>query len=189
MPVSTPYYAGQIPVYYDHPYGSSYHQDTISAFRRYMDCPHEPRYYFGHGLSYTTFIYKALQLDVTRLQEGQELTGTIIIENAGSRDGDETVQIYVRDCYASVVRPVMELAGFYRVFVKAGETKKLCFSVKQSQFAFLDLNMRWKIEAGEMEIMVGASAGDIRLRDTFFICEDTYIDGKVRAFYGKVKEQ
>lgn len=188
MPVSTPFCAGQIPVYYNHPYGSCYHQNTISAFRQYMDCPHEPRYYFGHGLSYTTFTYRNMQITNRSLKPDEALELTLEIENSGGRDGDEVVQVYVRDCYASMVRPVMELAGFYRVFIRAGEIKRIQFRIKLSQLAFLDEDMRWKIEAGEMELMAGASAGDIRLRDTFMIEEDGYIDGKNRGFYGSVEE-
>ena len=187
MPVSTPYNAGQIPVYYNHPYGSGYHQNTISAFRQYMDCPHEPRYYFGHGLSYTTFAYKKMQIRNRRLQPEDELELTLEIENTGERDGEEVVQLYIRDCYASMVRPVMELAGFCRTFIRAGEIKKLCFRMKLSQFAFLDSQMRWKVEAGEMEVLAGASAGDIRLKESVFIERDSWVDGKTRGFYGSVE--
>ena len=187
MPVSTPYNAGQIPVYYNHPYGSGYHQNTISAFRQYMDCPHEPRYYFGHGLSYTTFAYKKMQIRNRRLQPEDELELTLEIENTGERDGEEVVQLYIRDCYASMVRPVMELAGFCRTFIRAGEVKKICFRMKLSQFAFLDSQMRWKVEAGEMEVLAGASAGDIRLKESVFIERDSWVDGKTRGFYGSVE--
>lgn len=188
MPVSTAYNAGQIPIYYNHPCGSSYHQNTISAFRQYMDCPHEPRYYFGHGLSYTSFTYRNLQLSGRNMKPSDVLELTLEVENSGSMDGDEVVQIYARDCFASVVRPVLELAGFYRVFIKAGETKKLQFRIKLSQFAFLDEQMRWKIEAGEIEILAGASAGDIRLRDSIVIEEDGFTEGKTRGFYAAVQE-
>ena len=109
-------------------------------------------------------------------------------ENSGKTDGQEVVQLYIRDCYASMVRPVMELAGFYRVSLKAGETKRILFRIRQEQLAFLDRQMSWKIEAGEMEVMVGASAGDIRLRDRFRIETDQYVEGKERSFYAEVKE-
>lgn len=136
MPVSTPYNAGQIPVYYNHPYGSGYHQNTISAFRQYMDCPHEPRYYFGHGLSYTTFAYKKMQIRNCRLQPEDELELTLEIENTGERDGEEVVQLYIRDYYASMVRPVMELAGFCRTFIRAGGSKKNLFPYEAQSVCF-----------------------------------------------------
>ena len=189
MPVSTPYHAGQIPVYYNHPYGSSYHQGTISAFRSYMDCPHEPRYCFGHGLSYTTFAYRNMRMNKKQLCPDEKLEVTLTVENTGERDGDEIVQIYVRDCQASMVRPVMELAGFCRIHLKKGEAKNILFTMSSGQFAFLDQDMRWKIEAGEMEIMAGASAGDIRLKDTFHICEDAFIDSRERGFYSQTTIQ
>ena len=188
MPVTTAYCAGQIPVYYNHPYGSSYDQNTISAFRQYVDCPHEPRYYFGHGLSYTTFFYKNLRLKKRSLNAKEALECMVEIENTGKTDGQEVVQLYIRDWYASMVRPVMELAGFYRVSLKAGETKQILFRIRQEQLAFLDRRMRWKIEAGEMEVMVGASAGDIRLRDRFRIETDQYIEGNERSFYAEAGE-
>ena len=86
-----------------------------------------------------------------------------------------------------MVRPVMELAGFCRTFIRAGEVKKLCFRMKLSQFAFLDSQMRWKVEAGEMEVLAGASAGDIRLKESVFIERDSWVDGKTRGFYGSVE--
>ncbi len=189
MPVTTPYCAGQIPIYYNHPNGSSYHQNTISAFTRYMDCPHEPRYYFGHGLSYTSFEYHDFQCESKVLKREEKLRVTLEIENSGMRDGDEVVQIYVRDCYASMVRPVVELAGFYRVHLKAGQKKKLNFTMEQSQFAFMDENMEWKVEAGEMELMAGSSVNDIRLKEKVNFTETYTVEGKSRGFYAQVEEQ
>lgn len=188
MPISTPYQAGQIPLYYNHPNGSAYHQNTISAFRQYMDCPHEPRYFFGHGLSYTTFTYHDLQVPAQQVDPNEEVLVSLQVTNSGLRDGEEVVQLYVKDCFASMVRPVMELAGFSRVFLKVGETKQLTFRMKVSQFAFLDENMRWKAEAGEMTVMAGASAGDIRLTGTFHITRSAVVDGRTRGFYAEVEE-
>ncbi len=188
MPVTTPYSAGQIPIYYNHQNGSSYHQNTMSAFREYVDCPHEPRYYFGHGLSYTTFEYSNLKLDKTSLKAKDKLLVSISISNTGKLDGDEVVQLYIKDCRASMVRPVMELVGFKRIHVKAGETKRLEFSIMLNQLAFLDNEMRWKIEAGQMEILVGSSSADIRLAENFYIEDNGYVDGANREFYAKVKE-
>ena len=206
MPVTTAYCAGQIPIYYNHPNGSSYHQGTISAFRQYMDCPHEPRYYFGHGLSYTKFEYGNLQIFIDEAETGRgagavstEETGTekeaaavriqVEVENTGSMDGDEVVQFYIRDPYASMVRPVMELAGFCRIHLKKGEKKTAVFKMELSQLAFLDQEMNWKVEAGEIDVLVGASAGDIRLKGQFEISESFLVDGKRRGFFAEVQIQ
>lgn len=188
MPVTTPYSAGQIPIYYNHQNGSSYHQNTISAFKQYVDCPHEPRYYFGHGLSYTSFEYSSLIFKKKNLKVQDDLVVSLNVSNTGMLDGDEVIQIYIRDCNASMVRPVMELAGFKRIHLKVGETKRLEFSIMLSQLAFLDNTMRWKIESGQMDVLIGSSSADIRLSESFYIEESGFVDCRNRGFYAKVKE-
>ena len=108
-----------------------------------MDLPHTPRYCFGHGLSYTTFAYSDLK--ITEKEIGAQ--GSVQIEttvcNTGECEGDEVVQLYLIDRYASMTRPVKELAGFKRISLKAGEKKTVIFEVSASQMAFLDKDMRW----------------------------------------------
>lgn len=108
---------------------------------------------------------------------------TIDVTNTGEVFGEEVVQLYIRDKYASVVRPVQELAGFVRVPLRPDETRTIQFIMDPSQFAFLDTNMTWKIEAGEIEAMIGASSHDIRVKGSFRICSDLFIDGRTRGFY------
>ena len=105
------------------------------------------------------------------------------VENTGECDGDEVVQLYMRDPQASMVRPVMELAGFSRVFLKKGEKKTLRFMLDLGQLAFLDMDMRWKIEKGEFQVLVGSSSEDIRLQDSFYVTENGFVDGKMRKFW------
>lgn len=187
MPLTTPYNAGQIPVYYNHPNGTSWHQNTISAFRQYMDCPHEPRYCFGYGLSYTEFQYSGLE--VKRSEKGEDiLLVSLQVENTGRYAGDEVVQLYIQDPHASIVRPVKELAGFYRVHLKQGQKKKILFEMKISQFAFLDIQMKWKVEKGELVVLAGSSSEDIRLRTAVSISEDRWIEGRDRGFFAKAWE-
>lgn len=188
MPVTTPYCSGQIPLYYNHPHGTSWHQNTISAFTQYMDCPHGPRYCFGHGLSYTEFRYDDFAIKKKELMPDEILEVRVSVTNTGMYDGDEVVQIYFRDPHASMVRPVMELAGFHRVHLKCGEKKHLLFEVKMSQFAFLDYSMNWKVEAGELQIMAGSSSSDIRFEGTVRVLKNGYVDGKTRSFFAEVKE-
>ena len=92
------------------------------------------------------------------------------------------MQLYLSDPYASMTRPVKELAGFRRVTLLPGERKTVLFRVLPSQLAFLDEEMRWKIERGEVEVQVGSSSEDIRLTSSFRILADSWIDGKTRAF-------
>lgn len=183
LPVTVAYNAGQIPIFYNHQNGASYHQNTQNAIRDYMDCPHNPRYYFGTGLSYTTFEYRDLCVEKNMIQPEECLKLRFFVKNKGSVPGDEVVQVYVKDCYASMVRPVMELAGFVRIHLRPGEESEVSFSVPVSQFAFVDTTEHWKIEAGDMEVYIGASSNDLRLRGEFMVTENAYIDPKKRSFY------
>lgn len=110
---------------------------------------------------------------------------TFTVKNTGEYDGAEVAQLYFSDKVASMVRPTKELAGFVRIFLKKGEKKKVVFEIKVSQFAFLDEEMKWKVEKGEIELLAGSSCEDIRLSDIVSISEDDYIDGKTRGFYAK----
>lgn len=183
LPVSVAYHAGQIPVYYNHPNGSSWHQGESIGFANYVDLPHTPRYFFGHGLSYTTFAYSNMKLSTKEMAPEGEVEISITLKNVGSCGGTEVVQLYVKDCYASMVRPCMELAGFRRVTLDAGQEKEVSFCLKASQLAFLDIDYRWKIEAGEVEVMIGASSADIRLKDAMQITESRFIKGRTRTFW------
>ncbi len=187
LPVSVARTAGQVPIYYNHPNGSAYHQGESIGFKNYVDMSHTPRYFFGHGLSYTTFEYSDLVVLKKQVKPDETVEIKVTIENTGSVAGDEVVQLYIRDCYASMTRPVKELAGFKRVWLEAGEKKTLVFNMKASQTAFLDREMKWKVEKGEVELQMGSSSEDIRLTDSFEILEDGWIEGRNRGFYADVK--
>ena len=187
LPVSVAYHAGQIPVYYNHPYGSAWHQSESIGFANYVDLPHTPRYDFGYGLSYTSFAYENLRISDAEIgPEGSVVIGADI-QNTGNCAGDEVVQLYLSDQYASMVRPVKELAGFKRVTLQPGETKTIAFTVKADQMAFLDREMRWKVEKGAYTVGIGSSSQDIRLNGEYRVTEDAWIDGKTRAFYAKAE--
>jgi len=177
--------AGQVPIYAMHRYGDSYRKRGNGFTNRYFDGTPQPLFYFGHGLSYTTFEYSNLNLDKQVKADGT-VHLSIDVKNTGARDGNEVVQVYVRDEKASMLRPGIELAGFKRVGLKAGETRKVHFYMKTDQFAFLDVDMRWVVEAGVMTVKVGASSEDIRLSGTFEIDDTAYIDGKNRGFYARI---
>ncbi|MDQ8736499.1 glycoside hydrolase family 3 N-terminal domain-containing protein [Paenibacillus sp. LHD-38] len=187
LPVSVAYNAGQIPIFYNHDNGSSYNVGTSSDLNGYVDCPREPRYYFGHGLSYTTFAYSNLRISQAEYEPNEQLRVYVDITNTGEVFGEEVVQLYIRDSYASMVRPVKELAGFVRVPLGPMEKKTIAFTMELSQFAFLDADMKWKIESGEMGVMVGASSQDVRASGNFSIASDLFIDGKTRGFYAEVE--
>ncbi len=191
LPVSVAYHAGQIPIYYNHPNGSAWHQGESIGFVNYVDLPHTPRYYFGHGLSYTTFAYSDLYLSEKEIDARGSVRIAVKVWNTGAYEGDEVVQLYLTDNYAGMTRPVKELAGFKRISLKPGEKKTVVFDVWASQMAFLDRDMRWKIEKGSIGVEIGSSSEDIRLTDEFCIRNDGWVEGRDRAFYAKasVKER
>ena len=186
LPVTVAYHAGQLPIYYNHPNGSAWHGQESIGFVNYVDLPHTPRYYFGYGLSYTEFAYSGLTLSSERVQPEETVEISCTVRNTGECAGDEVVQLYLRDRFSSVTRPVKELAGFCRVTLQPGQAKRIQFAVHPSQTAFLDRQMNWKVEAGDIDVEIGASSEDIRLQGAFRICEDSWINGAHRAFYAGV---
>lgn len=185
LPVCVAYHAGQIPIYYNHPYGSAWHQGESIGFVNYVDLPHTPRYFFGHGLSYTQFTYSDLKISREEIGPEESVDIVLNVKNIGKCKGDEVVQLYLSDQYASMTRPVKELAGFQRITLEAGECRNIIFRVEASQMAFLDRDMRWKVEKGHIEVQVGSSSEDIRLKGEYRIKEDRWIEGRKRAFYAK----
>lgn len=123
-------------------------------------------YPFGYGLSYTTFDYS--DLEVTPLEQSTQgdYTVRLKVTNTGKRAGDEVVQLYVRDKVSSVITYDSQLRGFERVSLQPGETKEVIFHLTPEDLQLLDRNMRWTVEPGEFEFMVGASSQDIRLKQT-----------------------
>ena len=183
MPVSVAYNAGQIPIYYNHPWGSAWHQGQSIGFVNYIDLPHTPRYVFGHGLSYTKFEYSGLVISQAEIRADEKVMISAVITNTGDCAGDEVVQLYLRDVKASMTRPVKELAGFKRINLQPGEKKCVVFEVAASQMAFLDIDMKWKIEKGTIEVEVGSSSEDIRLKGSYNVNDHAWIQGRDRMFY------
>ena len=137
-------------------------------------------------MSYTEFKYSNLKISKKEVAPFETLQIQMDIENTGMQKGDEVIQLYIGDVYASLARPVKELAGFKRVTLEPKEKKTVIFEIKASQMAFLDSDMRWKVEKGVFKVEVGSSSEDIRLEDEYRVTEDGWIDGKERGFYGKV---
>ena len=128
-----------------------------------------------------------MKLNKTEVEPEETICIEAMIKNTGKVVGDEVVQLYLVDRYASMTRPVKELAGFKRITLQPGEAKKVIFEVEASQMAFLDLEMKWKVEKGMIGVEVGSSSEDIRLNGEFEIKNSRWISGKDRGFYAKVK--
>lgn len=160
LPISYPKTVGQIPCHYSR---------KPAGGRKYVEMDWNPLFPFGFGLSYTTFTYSNLTLSQKELSTGDELTISVEIANTGSCDGEEVAQLYVRDCYTSVVRPLLELKGFERVSLKAGEGKMVVFHLGEEELRLLNKDYEWVVEKGEFEVMVGKNSEEILLRDHFFV--------------------
>ena len=159
LPITFPRSVGQIPVYYSHrPSGGRSHWKGD-----YVDESAKPLYPFGHGLSYTSFAYGNLEIPASVPVDGQ-IVICMTVANTGAAAGEEVVQLYLHDILSDVTRPVKELSGFKRIALHPGETRRLTFSVSTDQLGFYDREMRFVIEPGDLEVMLGASSDDIRLK-------------------------
>ncbi len=145
-----------------------YGEGTFVGYRYYDKKEIEPLFPFGHGLSYTAFEYRDLYIIGETFRPGDDIQVNVTVANVGQREGKETIQLYIRDPRSRLVRPEKELKRFAKISLKPGEVRTVTFHLDQQSLAFYDpLKKTWVAEAGEFEILVGASAGDIRLRASF----------------------
>lgn len=163
LTMSFPFDIGQIPVYYNHyntgrpkPYDSC----TDRYYSMYIDMPNNPLFPFGYGLTYTTFEYDDIRIDNDVLTPGSTLNVSATVKNTGTREGIETVQLYVRDIAGSRARPVMELKGFERVRLLPGESRRVSFSITEDMLRFTTLENGFDSEAGRFTAMIGRNALD-----------------------------
>jgi len=160
---SWPQNLGQIPIYYNIKSVSKPMDKWFQKFRSgYLDVSNDPLYPFGYGLSYTTFEYGEIILSDTIMHKGQDLTAYIDITNTGKVDGYETVQMYIQDMVSSITRPVKELKGFEKVFLKAGETKRISFTIKEDLLKFYDYDLKYISEPGDFLLMIGRNSNDVK---------------------------
>lgn len=142
-----------------------YRESIYVGYRYYNTVAEEVLYPFGHGLSYTTFAYSNLQLSASKVMANEPLMVTVTITNTGSRAGAEVVQLYVRDVESTPFRPVHELKGFHKVWLKPKESTTVTFTLNKRSWAYYDVNRSdWLVESGQFEVQIGASSRDIRLR-------------------------
>jgi beta-glucosidase len=165
LPISIPRSVGQIPVFYNHkPSGG-----RSNIYGDYVNEKVAPLYPFGHGLSYSRFEYSDLVISGKQASAGKTVEITCNITNISNIKGDEVVQLYCRDVYASIPRPVKELKGFSRVTLEPGQTKNITFKLPVNMMAFYDIDFNLVIESGSIEVMIGSSSDDIRLHNSFEI--------------------
>jgi beta-glucosidase len=156
-----PQNVGQLPLYYAHK-NTGRPLDEGKWFEKfrsnYLDVSNDPLYPFGYGLSYTQFEYGKPSLSSANAKGNQTITASVTVTNRGSRDGRETVQLYIRDLVGSVTRPVKELKGFQKISLKAGESKTVSFSITPEDLKFYNSNLDYTWEPGEFDIMIGTDS-------------------------------
>lgn len=160
LSMSFPYSVGQIPVYYNayqtgRPYDPQY--PNVRYVTRYLDIPNDPLFCFGYGLSYSSFAYSSFNVEA---DADAPVLASIEVENTSEVTGKETVQLYIRDVTASVVRPVKELKGFKQVTLAAHEKQVVTFEITREMLMFYGQNDELVFEPGEFDIMIGRNSGD-----------------------------
>lgn len=159
LTMTFPRNVGQIPIYYNHkntgrPLGNK--DGKFEKFKtNYLDVPNEPLFPFGFGLSYTTFAYNNLKISKAKFTKNEIITVSIDVSNTGNFDGQEIVQLYIRDLVGTVTRPVKELKGFEKVLLKKGETKTISFTISEEDLKFYNSDLEFIAEKGEFEIYIG----------------------------------
>ena len=155
MPITVPYSAGHLKAFYNH--------KPTAKVRKYADAPSHNLYEFGDGLSYTDFAYTDVKLSSSNISVGESTTLSVVVSNVGQRSGDEVVQLYIRDNFSAVTRPVKELKGFQRVSLKPGEARRVRFDITPAALGYFGINMTWQVEPGDFTIMVGGSSRQAEL--------------------------
>ncbi|KQK25695.1 beta-glucosidase [Chryseobacterium aquaticum] len=166
LPMTFPRTEGQIPVYYNYyntgrPAKNNTDRNYVSA---YIDLDNDPKFPFGYGLSYTQFKYSDMNLSSNNLKGNQTLNISVNVTNSGNYDGEEVVQLYIRDLFGKVVRPVKELKGFQKVFIKKGETKTISFTLTPENLKFYDDQLNYDWEGGEFDIMIGTDSQNVQTK-------------------------
>lgn len=164
LPATFPKNVGQIPLYYNaKTTGRPLEQGKwFQKFRsNYLDVDNDPLYPFGYGLSYSAFQYNNLRLSTSKLQKQGKIKVTVDVKNTGKYDGEEVVQLYIRDMVGSVTRPVKELKGFQKIAFKAGETKAVEFELTEEDLKFYNEKLEFVTEPGEFEVYVGTNSRDV----------------------------
>ncbi|WP_256012960.1 beta-glucosidase BglX [Desertivirga xinjiangensis] len=164
LSVTFPQSVGQIPIYYNYKKtGRPFLGGVLDKYRsRYLDVTNEPLYPFGYGLSYSTFSYGDVKISGNSMKPGGSIDVSVSISNVSTFDGEEVVQLYIQDKVGSVTRPVKELRNFKKVFLKAGETQNITFTISEDDLKFYDAAMKYWAEPGDFNVDIGSNSRDVK---------------------------
>ncbi|MFD1630925.1 beta-glucosidase BglX [Pseudopedobacter beijingensis] len=164
LSMTFPQNVGQVPLYYNHKNtGRPLEGPWFQKFRsNYLDVTNEPLYPFGYGLSYSPFEITPPKLNKTNFKTGDKIEISVTLSNKGKYDGEEVVQLYIRDMVGSVTRPVKELKGFKKVFLKAGESTNVNFEITEETLKFYNANLDFVAEPGDFKVFVGNSSVHVK---------------------------
>ncbi|MBV4357725.1 beta-glucosidase BglX [Parasegetibacter sp. MAH-26] len=167
LTMSFPRNVGQIPIYYNHKNtGRPYSGVGAGKFRsNYLDVSNDPLYPFGFGLSYTSFTYSNVTVSSPTIKQGQKITASVTVTNSGKFDGTETVQLYIRDLVGTVTRPVKELKGYQQITLKAGESRKVDFTISVDDLKFYNTDLKRVAEPGDFKVFIGTNSRDVKEAD------------------------
>lgn len=182
LPISYPKAVGQVPVYYGHKLSggrSHWHGD-------YVDLSTQPRYAFGHGLTYSTFELQQATLGRTQVPAGESVDVESVVANTGDVPGEEVLQLYIRDCQASVTRPVLELKSFVRVHADPGDRRAIRFQLPTGQLGFYGRDMTYTVEPGDIEVHLGFSSDALVHVGTFTIVDHGNGGAVIKQYTGAI---
>ena len=175
LSMTFPLSQGQIPIYYNakntgRPYTTG---DPNSKFKsNYLDISNDPLYPFGYGLSYTKFSYSPLSLSSANISPARPVVVKLTVTNTGNFDGEETVQLYIRDMVASVTQPVKELKKFHKLFLKKGESREVSFTLTTEELKYINSDLKWVYDPGAFKIFVGGNSRDVVESDLMGVSSD-----------------
>ena len=160
--MSFPRHVGQVPVFYNEKSTGRPFDPNSKWTSKYVDMPNAPLFAFGYGLSYATFQYDDLKVSKSTFKKGEKITVSVKVSNTGAYDGEEVVQLYVRDLVGSVTRPVKELKGFRKVMIPRGTAQTVEFSLTEADLRFYGRDLRFASEPGAFEVFVGGSSDALK---------------------------
>ena len=163
LSVSFPVNVGQVPIYYSQKNtGRPSSAESPKFQSNYLDAPNAPLFPFGYGLSYTSFSYSDISLTKTSMKMNEIITASVTVTNSGKYDGEEVVQLYIRDLVGSITRPVKELKGFQKIKLKAGESKKINFTITVNDLKFYNSDLKFAAEPGDFKLFIGGNSRDVK---------------------------